>query len=126
MITGQGVDIVEINRISQAIERSGDSFLHRVYTNKEISDAQNKKQARHAYYAGRWAAKEALAKALGCGIGENCSFTDIEILNLPSGAPHMTLSGKALEYSKQIGCSNILVSISHEQNYAVAMVTLEM
>ena len=125
MITGQGIDIVELKRISQAIERGGDVFLRRIYTEYEIIEAQNKKQAQNAYYAGRWAAKEALSKALGCGIGEKCSFTDIEIRNLPSGAPCMVLSGNALAYSKQIGCENIFVSIRHEQNYAVAMVTLE-
>ena len=125
MIAGQGVDIAEIQRISQAIIKGGDAFLNRVYTEKEIAEAQNKKQAQIAYYAGRWAAKEALSKALGCGIGKNCSFTDIEVLTLPSGAPFMTLSGNALRAFEQLECENIFVSISHEQNYAVAMVTLE-
>lgn len=125
MITGQGVDIVNIQRISQAIERGGNAFLQRIYTEKEIAEAQAKNQSQIFYYAGRWAAKEAFAKALGCGIGKNCSFSDIEILSLPTGAPYITLSGKAQSSFDLINGKNIFVSISHEHDYAVAMVTLE-
>ena len=125
MITGQGVDIVNIQRISQAIERGGHAFLQRIYTDKEIAEAQTKNQSQIIYFAGRWAAKEALSKALGCGIGKNCSFKDIEVLSLSTGAPYITLSGNAQNSFNQIGGKNIFVSLSHEHDYAVAIVTLE-
>ena len=125
MIIGQGIDIVEIKRISEAIERNAGSFLDRVYTPQEQAEGKTRKRAAMAYYAGRWAAKEACAKALGCGIGENCSLTDISVTQLQSGAPALELSGNAAEYLRKIGGKRVFVSISHEENYAVAMVTIE-
>ena len=125
MITGQGLDIVEIERITSVIERGGDAFIHRVYTEAEIRQAESRNQAKYIYYAGRWAAKEALAKALGCGIGSNCAFTDIEILSQSNGCPRLTLSGKAKDYCENNIGKYLHVSISHEKNYAVAVVTIE-
>ena len=125
MITGQGIDIIEIERIVAAIERGGDAFIRRVYTDAEIAQSESRNQAKYTYYAGRWAAKEALAKALGCGIGEKCSFSDIEILTQASGAPRLTLSGKTQEFCENNIGKYLHVSISHEKNYAVAIVTIE-
>lgn len=125
VIIGQGLDIVEIERIASAIERSGDAFIRRVYTAAEIAQAEARNQAKYTYYAGRWAAKEALAKALRCGIGKNCSFTDIEILTQSNGAPKMFLSGNAKEYCDKSAGKYLHVSISHEKNCAAAIVTIE-
>ena len=94
MITGIGIDLVEIQRIRQMIKRFEQSFLDRVYTPAEQREAGYRHDPA-AYYAGRWAAKEALGKALGCGIGSRCAFTDIETTNSPTGKPVMTLSGEA-------------------------------
>ena len=76
MIKGLGIDIVETDRIRQVIERHGEQFLNRVYTPAEQAIGKIRASAHH-FYAGRWAAKEAAAKALGCGIGSECSFNEI-------------------------------------------------
>ena len=123
MIKGLGIDIVETSRIRQVIERHGEQFLNRVFTPAEQAVGKVRASAQH-FYAGRWAAKEAAAKALGCGIGKNCSFTDIEILNDPAGKPLMTFSGNAEKLAVSLGINDIKVSISHEINYAVATVIL--
>ena len=118
-----GTDIVDIARIAEALERHGEQFKKRLLTEAEIVRASIRKDA-VTFYAGRWAAKEAIAKALGCGIGEHCSFTDIEILNDPAGSPQVTLYNAALETLKKTGNSKIICSISHERNYAVAMAVI--
>ena len=125
MIIGQGLDIVEIERITSAIERGGDAFINRVYTASEIEQAETRKQAKYSYFAGRWAAKEALAKALGCGIGKDCSFTDIEVLSQPNGSPRLFLSGNAKITCEKLAGKFLHVSISHEKSYAAAVVTIE-
>jgi holo-[acyl-carrier protein] synthase len=87
MIIGIGVDIIEITRIAAVIERVEDQFLKRVFTEAEIANAPIDSAKLIAYYAKRFAAKEALSKALGCGIGATLSFQDVEVLNNPKGAP---------------------------------------
>ena len=120
-IIGLGTDIVEVSRVKKALEKPG--FRDRVFTLAEqLAGAEKKESA--SYYSGRWAAKEALAKALGCGIGKNCSFTDIQILNEPSGKPAMLLAGAAEIYANSLGVKVIKLSISHESSYAVATVIL--
>ena len=118
-----GTDIVETARIADALERHGEQFKKRLLTEAEIALASARKDA-VTFYAGRWAAKEAIAKALGCGIGEHCSFTDIEIINDPAGAPQVNLYNAALETLKKSGNSKIMCSISHERSYAVAMAVI--
>ena len=120
MILGLGTDIVEIPRIAAVLERHGDQFMERVFTADETKQADG----RIAYFAGRWAAKEAAAKALGCGIGERCAFADIEIVNDDRGRPVMTFSGGAAELAAELGVEEISISISHEASYAVATVIL--
>lgn len=124
MINGIGIDLVEIQRIRQMIQRFGHSFLNRVYTAAEQREA-GYRQDPAAYYAGRWAAKEALSKALGCGIGSRCAFTDIETTNSPSGKPVMTLSGEAAKTMSSQGGKKIFVSVSHEASYAICNVIIE-
>lgn len=124
MILGLGTDIIEIFRIKASIERHLGAFLEHVFTPDEIAEASKRKD-RMQYYAGRWAAKEALSKALGCGIGANCGWHDICILNGIHGAPEMTITGKALESASAMGLKKIHVSISHEKRYAAATVIIE-
>jgi len=124
MITGVGTDIVEINRIQKSLEKFEDSFLERVFTPAEISAGKNRHMSAE-FFAGRWAAKEAFAKALGCGIGEYCGFLDIQIDNLPTGQPEITVTGKAFEMMKSRHPQKIHLSISHEKHYATAVVILE-
>jgi len=120
MIVGLGTDIVEISRIAAALERNGKHFLDRVFTAAEQRDGGDKTH----YYAGRWAAKEAAAKALGCGIGEKCALTDIEILNDARGVPHLNCKAPAA-LGLCGGNLRYLVSISHEREYATATVIVE-
>ena len=119
MIVGLGTDIVEIARIEQVINRHGAEFLDRVYTAAE----QREGNGRLSYLAGRWAAKESAAKALGCGIGADCAFADIEVLNDELGRPVMTCRAAAAE--KLGNGLRWHVSISHEDAYAVATVIVE-
>ena len=121
MIVGIGNDIAECERISAALAQHGQSFLDHVLTARE----QAAGRGRTDYCAGRWAAKEAVAKALGCGIGARCSFTDIEILNDEAGKPQATLSGAAQRTAAELHVDRIHLSISHERHYAAAVVVLE-
>ena len=120
MIVGLGTDIVEIARMKAALARNGEHFMDRVFTAAEQREAG----ARLSYFAGRWAAKEAAAKALGCGFGSGCAFTDIEVLNDELGAPHLTCIAPAAQTFNG-GRLRFLVSISHEKAYAVATVMIE-
>lgn len=121
-IIGLGTDIVEMARLKAALDNF-ETFRERVYTPAEQTLGSIKSE-NLAFYAGRWAAKEAASKALGCGIGEKCSFTDIEILNADDGRPVLTLSGAAAQLASSLGVSEISISISHERHYAVATVIL--
>ena len=122
-IIGLGTDIVEISRLKKVLESHDQHFTERVFTQAERVLAEGKKES-VTFYAGRWAAKEAAAKALGCGIGKNCALNEIEIINSPSGAPLLTFSGNAEKFAAEAGVKDIKISISHETDYAVATVIL--
>lgn len=124
MIKGLGIDIVETDRIRQVIERHGEQFLNRVYTPAEQAIGKIRASAHH-FYAGRWAAKEAAAKALGCGIGSECSFNEIEVVDSPIGVPSLVFSGSAARTAAALGARNVRVSITHEREYAAAVVIIE-
>ncbi|MDR0932939.1 MAG: holo-ACP synthase [Victivallales bacterium] len=124
MIAGVGTDIVEIGRIERMLAKFGDSFRERICTLSELSEGDRRKHA-STYYAGRWAVKEATAKALGCGIGANCNFTDVELGNDESGAPFLKLCGQAAEFAAKRGGGKFHVSLSHEATYATAVVIWE-
>lgn len=124
MIIGLGTDIIESARLASSIERSGQAFLDRVFTPGEQAEAEKRKKAKLTFLAGRWAAKEALAKALGCGFGEKCSWLEIEVAPNPDGKPIMTLSGNTLSTADRLGVKTILLSISHENHYVCATVVL--
>ena len=121
MITGIGNDITECARIRAAAEKHGQAFLDHLLTPREQAESRNAV----SYYAGRWAAKEALSKALGCGIGAHCAFTDIEILNDPAGRPEAKFSGAAKKTADSLGVTRIHLTISHEREYAIATAVLE-
>ena len=123
-ILGLGTDLVEIARLAKSVERTGQAFLEKVYAPAELEAAPAKEPRRTEYLAGRWAAKEALAKALGTGITEKCRLNEICVLNDPAGRPVMTLSGSARETAGARGVRRILLSISHERTYATATVLL--
>ena len=122
-IIGLGTDIVGMARLHDALARHAEHFKKRIYTANELKIAAERNEDT-AFYAGRWAAKEAVSKALGCGMGEHCSFTDVEILNDACGAPQVTLSGAAARRLSALGGINIHISVSHERDYAVATVII--
>jgi holo-[acyl-carrier protein] synthase len=124
MIKGLGIDIVETARIRQVIERHGEQFLNRVYTPAEQAVGKIRASAQH-FYAGRWAAKEAAAKALGCGIGSECAFNEIEVVDSEIGVPSLVFSGSAARTAAALGAKNVRVSITHEREYAAAVVIIE-
>ena len=121
MIAGIGSDITECERIQDVLRKHGDLFLKHLLTSRELAESGD----RLSYYAGRWAAKEAISKALGCGIGGHCAFTDIEILNNAAGRPEAVLSGAAKETAEKLQIARIHLSISHERHYAIATAVLE-
>ena len=112
-----GVDLVEQQRLVRTWERFGDRFLHKVFTATELEQAQG----RIDQLVGRFAAKEACAKALGTGIGQ-IRWHDIEIIRLPSGKPGLRLHGAAVERARLLGLSAFDVSISDTHEHALAVV----
>jgi holo-[acyl-carrier protein] synthase len=117
---GIGNDIIEIERIERSIQRYGQKFLDRIFTkNEQAYCLKHHRSSRH--FAGRFAAKEAVVKALGTGIREGVSWQDIEIINDDFGKPCVSLSKKLQE---AFPGTQILLSISHAQTYATAVALL--
>lgn len=123
-IVGIGCDIVECLRIARMIERHGELFITRVYTNHEIEYCTARKAATQ-HYAGRWAAKEAVLKALGTGWQRGISWRDIEIRNQRNGGPTVALRGGARDVFERTGIQRVHVSISHCRSHAVAYAVAE-
>jgi holo-[acyl-carrier protein] synthase len=123
-IVGTGIDIVECLRIAQMIEKHGELFSTRVYTDHEIEYCSARKMATQ-HYAGRWAAKEAVLKALGTGWRRGISWRDIEIRNDKSGAPAVHLRGGARDVMAAAHIGRMHVTISHCRSFAVAYVVAE-
>jgi len=124
VIIGIGVDLEEVSRIRDAISRHGQRFLDRVFTEGEIAYVQDKANP-YERYAARFAAKEAVMKALGCGWAQGVRWRDIEVINEENGRPTLRLSGVAEEIARQKNCRTPHVSLSHTKNNAIAQVVLE-
>jgi holo-[acyl-carrier protein] synthase len=122
-LLGVGMDIVETRRIADSITRFGDRFLHRVFTEGEIAYAQSMKNP-HLHLAARFAAKEAISKAFGTGIGRELGWRDLEIVREPSGQPRGRLHGRAVAYAETRGVLAIHVSLSHTAEYGAASAVL--
>lgn len=118
-VLGIGTDIVECLRIAKMIERHGELFINRVYTDHEIEYCRSRKAATQ-HYAGRWAAKEAVMKALGTGWRRGVGWRDIEIRNEPSGQPRVAFRGGARDLLEASGIREMLISISHCRSHATA------
>jgi holo-[acyl-carrier protein] synthase len=114
-----GVDLIEIARIAEVTSRHGTHYLERIYTPAELDQCGKRAES----LAGRWASKEAAAKALGCGIGE-VSWKEIEILGDEQNAPVLTLHGAAKLKAEELGLTQWSVSISHSQSHSVAVVVM--
>jgi len=113
-----GTDIIEVQRIAKAINTYS-LFMHRVYTPREIGYCKKKGRVKYQSFAGRFAAKEAVAKSLGTGFGKKLSLTDIEIVN-NKAKPEVYFRGGGAKLLKRLGISRVEVSISSTKNYAVA------
>ena len=118
-ITAHGIDMVDCRRLAQVIQRHGQRFMDRVFTASERQYAHGKKR-RMEHLAGRFAAKEAVLKLLGTGLIRGMKWTDIEIVNEPSGQPKVKLSGRCLELARQKGIDEVMISISHIETHAIA------
>lgn len=119
MIVGLGTDIVEIVRIGHMIERYGEHFLRRIYTDEEIRYCHRRREYVQ-HYAGRWAAKEAVMKVLGSGLAQAVRWKDIEILSRPSGQPEVVLHGPVRDLAQSREIDRVILSISHCRAYATA------
>jgi holo-[acyl-carrier protein] synthase len=124
VIVGSGVDLCEVARIRNAVERHGRRFLERVFTDQEIVYSEQKANL-YERYAARFAAKEAGMKALGTGWHGGVKWRDFEVANLPSGRPTLQFHGKAAEYARKLGVQNVSLSITHTSVQAMALVILE-
>jgi holo-[acyl-carrier protein] synthase len=123
-IIGIGIDLVDCNRIQNSIERFGDRFLKRVFTAGEIAYSNSMKfPARH--FAARFAAKEALSKAFGTGIGKSMGWRDLDVQKKESGEPFVVLSGGAEKMANAREVERIWISLSHTENSGTATIVLE-
>jgi holo-[acyl-carrier protein] synthase len=124
MIIGSGIDLVEIGRIQQSMDRYGRRFLDRVYTSGEQEYCLRKRKSAESF-AARFAAKEAGAKALGTGISHGVSWLEIEIVREPSGRPNLHFRGRAAQIATRLGVAHAALSITHTAELAMASVLLE-
>jgi len=124
VIVGIGVDLAEVDRIREAIERHGRRFIDRIYTPAEIRYVESKAN-RFERYAARFAAKEAGMKAIGTGWKRGVRWQDFEVSNLPSGRPTLQLHGVAAEVAASLSVRNIALSITHTAVEGMAIVILE-
>jgi holo-[acyl-carrier protein] synthase len=124
MIVGTGLDLAEIPRIRQAIERHGRRFLERVFTPGEIAYAERKANA-YERYAARFAAKEAAMKAIGTGWRRGVGWKDFEVVNLANGRPTLTLHGVGAQLAAALGVHRVWLSLTHTADVAIATVVLE-
>ena len=124
MIVGTGVDIAEVDRIRESIERFGERFLRRVFTDGEIEYC-DRKAGRFESYAARFAAKEAGMKALGTGWSHGVRWRDIEVVRPRGQRPTIQFHGQAAAFAEKLGARNIALSITHTREQALAHVILE-
>jgi holo-[acyl-carrier protein] synthase len=118
-IVAHGIDLVDFPRIEEMINRHGERFINRVFTAAEQAYAEANKNGTEKL-AGRFAAKEAVLKLMGTGWRGKIAWTDIEIVNNPTGQPEVTLSGEVEKIANKLGIKQISVSITHTANFAIA------
>jgi holo-[acyl-carrier protein] synthase len=124
MIIGSGIDLVEIGRIQQSMDRYGRRFLDRVFTRGEQAYCSRKRKSAESF-AARFAAKEAGAKALGTGISFGVSWLEIEVVREPGGRPSLLFHGRAAQIAARLGVTRAALSITHTDGLAMASVLLE-
>jgi holo-[acyl-carrier protein] synthase len=123
-IVGTGIDICEVARVREAIERFGQRFLKRVFTRSEREYCESKRNSVERY-AARFAAKEAAMKAIGTGLRRGVTWQDFEVGREPGGRPTMIFKGKGAEFAAKLGTTRAALSITHTKDQALAQVILE-
>ncbi|MCU0780189.1 MAG: holo-ACP synthase [Akkermansiaceae bacterium] len=118
-IHGIGVDVVEVERVASALTKHGGAFMAKVFTAGECRYCEGR-TAPAPHFAARFAAKEAVAKAFGTGIGARAGWRDIEVVHSPAGAPAIRLHGAAAAFAATAGITGLLLSLSHSKAFAVA------
>lgn len=118
-LLGIGIDVVEVERIGSSIEEFGEKFLQRVFTKAEQDYCYSQKRS-SIHFAARFAAKEAIAKAFGTGIGKEITWLDMEITREPSGEPKVLMTGVGKKYAEKMKVVDIKISLTHAEHYAAA------
>ena len=118
-VAGVGIDIAEVDRVAELVERHGKRFLERVFTRRELEYCLGRKR-QNEHLAARFAAKEAVSKALGTGIGASVGWRDIEVVRESVGRVHIVLSGGARQVAEKLRIMRIHISLSHTHAYAAA------
>jgi holo-[acyl-carrier protein] synthase len=124
MIVGSGIDLVEIHRIQDTVDRHGARFLNKVFTPAEQAYCLRKRNAAESL-AARFAAKEAGAKALGTGMSRGVTWLEIEVVREPGGRPALRFHGRAAEVARRLNARRAALSITHSRDFAMASVVLE-
>ena len=124
MIIGSGIDLVEITRIQQSMDRYGQRFLNRIFTAAEQAYCLRKRNAAESF-AARFAAKEAGAKALGTGISRGVTWLEIEVVREPGGRPSIRFHGRAAAIATQLGVGHTSLSLTHTGTLSMASVVVE-
>ena len=124
MILGTGIDLIEVARIASSYEQFGERFVKRVLLSDEVTYCLSHKNP-VPFLAARFAAKEAISKAFGTGIGAQLGWQDMEIRRKESGEPFVVLHGKGADLFKARGAQRLLISLTHTENYAAATAILE-
>ena len=119
-----GNDIIRISRIKESVDKIGDVFLKRIYTDEEISYCESRRMCKYQSYAARFAAKEAVYKAISPSIGEDIEWKNIEVKRMQNGKPYIELCGKLKEIADKKNIDKIDLSLSHDGDYAIATVVL--
>ena len=118
-IFGIGIDVVEVERVASSMDEFGERFVSRIFTPLEQEYCEKQKRP-EIHYAARFAAKEAIAKAFGTGIGEDLSWLDMEIRRRNSGEPELFLLGDGAKFAEANNISQVKISLTHAQHYAAA------
>lgn len=126
MIYGIGVDLVKVDRLARVVGRYGERFLKKVFTDREIAYCRTRAKQGIYQFAQRFAAKEAFSKALGVGLRQGgIGWRDVEVLRDPRGKPEIQVTGRAAELCQDVGIKGMHISLTDEDDLAVAMVVLE-
>jgi len=123
VLIGLGCDIVETERIRTVLEKHGERFLKRVFTDEERVYCDSLKYP-HKHYAARWAAKEAVSKCFTTGIGEHLEWTSVSVYHGPRHEPLARLDAKAQALLQQVGATHVMLSLSHIESHAMAVAAL--